>query len=529
MNYVIGSGPAGISAAAALLDRGASVTILDAGTDLEPNRRRSVEDLRAIDPSLWRGERVAFLKTNVAPGRKGVGLKYIFGSDFPYRHVESLASLTRINCDTTPSLGKGGFSNVWGASMLPYLQKDIDRWPITIDDLAPHYRAVLRRMDVSATDDELALWFPLYTDRAGPLRSSRQAESFLGDLRRCKPRLDEAGIAFGASRVAVRAEKKGDAPGCVYCGLCMYGCPYDLIYNSSFALPLLSASPNFHYIPDVIVTKLLETGGTVRISARRRDGTPLADFVADRVYLGAGPISSTQILLESLGAFDRPVTLADSCYFLLPLLRFRGMPGVAGEPLHTLAQAFLEIINPAVCEKTIHLQVYTYNDLYVGALRKMLGPLHSLARPAINAVLSRMLILQGYLHSELSPSVKITLSRSGQGDQRELRLEGEAMSEPTRKLLKRVSRTLRRNWGSLRGIAVTSMLHVPAPGRGFHSGGTFPMSAAPREFETDTLGRPTGFTRVHVVDSTVLPSIPATTITLSVMANANRIASTPAG
>jgi choline dehydrogenase-like flavoprotein len=35
--------------------------------------------------------------------------------------------------------------------------------------------------------------------------------------------------------------------------------------------------------------------------------------------------------------------------------------------------------------------------------------------------------------------------------------------------------------------------------------------------------------RVHLVDASVLPSIPATSITFSVMANAHRIASTAAG
>ena len=306
----------------------------------------------------------------------------------------------------------------------------------------------------------------------------------------------------------------------------MYGCPNDLIYNSSFALPMLLTNPGFRYISDVVVTKLGESGGTVRISARRKDGSALEDFVAERVYLGAGVISSTQILLESLEAFDRPVTLADSCYFLLPMLRLRGMPGVVNEPLHTLAQAFLEILNPAVCEKTVHLQVYTFNDFYVGASRKMLGAVFGIAQPAVNAVLGRLLVLQGYLHSDLSPSVKITLSRNGAAGGRELQLQGQPMSEQTKKLLARVSKLLRKSWRSLGGVVATPMLHVPPPGRGFHSGGTFPMSAAPRDFETDVLGRPTGFQRVHVVDSTVLPSIPATTITLSVMANANRIAST---
>jgi choline dehydrogenase-like flavoprotein len=67
------------------------------------------------------------------------------------------------------------------------------------------------------------------------------------------------------------------------------------------------------------------------------------------------------------------------------------------------------------------------------------------------------------------------------------------------------------------------MTTIGAPGRGFHTGGTFPMCEDPGSFECDVFGRPGGWRRVHAVDATVLPSIPATTITFTVMANAHRI------
>ena len=62
------------------------------------------------------------------------------------------------------------------------------------------------------------------------------------------------------------------------------------------------------------------------------------------------------------------------------------------------------------------------------------------------------------------------------------------------------------------------------PGRGFHTGGSCPMRLAPHEFESDVLGRPYGCERVHIVDASVFPSITASTITLTAMANAHRIA-----
>ena len=54
------------------------------------------------------------------------------------------------------------------------------------------------------------------------------------------------------------------------------------------------------------------------------------------------------------------------------------------------------------------------------------------------------------------------------------------------------------------------------------------MRKSPVGLETDSLGRLAGLHRVFLVDASVFPSIPATTITLSVMANAHRIASAAA-
>jgi choline dehydrogenase-like flavoprotein len=52
------------------------------------------------------------------------------------------------------------------------------------------------------------------------------------------------------------------------------------------------------------------------------------------------------------------------------------------------------------------------------------------------------------------------------------------------------------------------------------------MCATPvLETDTDTDGRPKGWQRIHIVDSSVFPSLPGTTIGLLAMANAARIAS----
>ena len=525
MNFVIGSGPAGVSCAVALLGRGLPVTMLDGGGELEPDTRSALDRLRSIDPSLWRGEQTSFLRRNVAPDRKGIGTKFAYGSDFPYRDGDRLLPMEKEGCDTTASLAVGGFSNVWGATILPYLDEDTRDWPFPMADLDPHYKAVLSFMDSSAEEDDLAALFPTHGRGEPALRRSRQAEALLGDLRRHREHLRGEGITFGASRLAVRAAAKEGRPGCAYCGLCMYGCPYGLIYSSATTLRALEENPLFRRIPGVLVDRLAEDAGGVRILGRLRADQSPVEHRGDRVFLAAGALSSTRILLGSLEVYDRPVVMKDSQYYLFPLLRYAGEGGAGAESLHTLAQIFLEIRDREVSPNTIHLQIYTYNDLYAGAIAKSLGIAGPLLRPALGPIVNRMLIAQGYLHSDHSTPIEVALERrpSG-GDLLRLRA-GTDRSAGVDAMLGRVIQRISRNRSRLRAAPLGFLRQKASPGRGYHSGGTFPMRASPSALESDVLGRPRGLERVHVVDSSVFPSIPATTITFSVMANAHRIAS----
>jgi hypothetical protein len=57
------------------------------------------------------------------------------------------------------------------------------------------------------------------------------------------------------------------------------------------------------------------------------------------------------------------------------------VPAVAEEPLYTLSQIFFELTKPSISPKTIHMQVYSYNDWYVTAIKRRSAPLFPLARP----------------------------------------------------------------------------------------------------------------------------------------------------
>ena len=254
MICVIGSGPAGVACASALLAGGAQVTILDAGLELEPERRRRVAELKSAPFEAWDQDSLRVLREGVEVTRGGIPLKLAYGSAFPYRDPLD-QPLVGDGVEVKPSFARGGLSNVWGAAVLPYRAEDMSRWPVTAEDLAPHYRAVLGLMPFSGRHDRLEKQFPLHHDEPGMLASSSQAAAFLNDLELNAQALEAHGVSFGVSRLAIQADLAGK-PGCVYCGNCLYGCPYEFIYNSNHTLERLRTHPAFKYRPGVVVQRV---------------------------------------------------------------------------------------------------------------------------------------------------------------------------------------------------------------------------------------------------------------------------------
>lgn len=523
---VIGSGPAGIACAMALVRRGCEVTILDGGHELERDRELIVARLARSDPGAWPRTSRDEITGAMDADFKGVPLKLAYGSDYPYRSTDRMMPMRHgEGTYVRSSLAVGGLSNVWGACMLPVVEHDIADWPLRLAELAPHYRAVLEFVPLAGRVDALAPVMPLYTDRVAPLRPSRQARALLDDIDRRTDALARVGIVAGQSRLAVGAGPGAttNGLGCNYCGLCMHGCPRQLIFGTSGLTRRLADDGAVRHEAGWVVDRLAPRDGHVDVLATRLDGTERRTIEADAVFVAAGAAATTRIVLASLGRYDTRVSLRDSQYFLVPLLRYAGTPGVEAERLTTLAQTFIEIRSPAVSAYTVHVQVYGYSDLFTRALERQLRAAYRLLRRPAASLLGRLLVAQGYVHSHESASIGLTLRRAPRAGDPDV-LEASLLPHPTvERTVRRAVRELARRRSLLRMVPLTPLLTLGAPGRGFHSGSVFPMAARPSTHQTDLLGRLAELPNVHIVDSSVLPSISATTITFTAMANAHRI------
>ena len=515
---VIGSGLSGISAAVASLAAGASVLMLDAGLTLPDSTREEMAALADLPPWRWDAAGTAAIQAKTETTTGGVKEKKLFGSDFASRSLEHWPQELR-EARFYSSFARNGLGNIWGCGLLPMRADDMGDWPIALADLEEDYRAVLRFMPLAGRRDSLEALLPLYC-APRPHALSSQGSALLARMEKKRAALEERGVFFGASRLAGSFAGENGREGCRQCGMCMYGCPYGVLYSGGTTLRDLETDPRFTYRSGVVVHKLEQEAGVVRVYAADLQGRNLEPLTAGRVLLCAGTPASTRIMLLSLGLIGRPVRIKTSEQCYMPLLVRDANPCLEHEAMHTMCQAYWLLNGPEGRGNCVHLSLYGYNDLYAKALAGLFGRMQGPLLPLAGIFLRRLFFAFCYLHSDLSADLIAEIRDDAAAT---LRITGNPNHE-SRKAFAAVHKKLR----SVRGLTGLSPLPLykgtKPPGGGNHFGGSFPMARDPHGLQTDIWGRVAGLDRVHVADASCFPSITATTITLSVMANAHRIA-----
>ncbi len=379
-------------------------------------------------------------------------------------------------------------------------------------------------MPLSGAEDSLTDSFPMYKTELDPIRLPPIVEACLGRLSRSKSLNNREDVAFGRARLAVRASDGPDGLGCVYCGRCYSGCVYDSIHNTDQELGVLERTGQVDYRPDRMVTRIDEGEAWVELVCERNDGTS-ETLRLSRVFVAAGAINSTRLVLESKGLFHRPVPMKSTQGFVVPMLSMVGAP-FTWPDANTLTGMFFEFRVPHFPDHWVHTQINAANDLVLARLdyQPQRGRLKD---RLLKFGLGRLLVGFCNFHSADAGGYELTLRPGEKGGRSILDIEPRpsAAYERIAKLGAKRLLSLLSKVGVFPLLPL--MLGDPKRPASWHFGGTLPMSERPGdEMSTDVLGRPRGWKRVHIVDESVFPSIPSTSVALLSMANAARIAQT---
>lgn len=523
---IIGSGPAAAGAALALTaQRDLEVSVLDVGLRLEADRLHAVERLAATGPEAWPHELLNLVASRpVTSTEGGLPEKRSYGSDFPFRDVGQLNGFTA-GPDVhrrVMSAAYGGFSNVWGAQVMPYSAATFEGWPVTSAEMEPHYRAVLDRIPFAGEEDDLADLFPLIGSPKPLPPLTERSTRVLAAYARHRAALQRSGVTVGKARLAM------SSPACVSCGLCMSGCPYGLIYSAAQTFDELCRTGRINYLGGLLATSVTEDQDSASVVAMEPATGRRHRFEADRVYVACGGLATTRLVLGSLRMFDREVTMGESVQFMLPMLSMRATPDPRRLRQFTLNQFNMVVALDRRGLDVSQIHFYTYDPAFLDALPR---PLRSRAmEPVMLQVLRRLTVGLGYLPSWASPRLRVRARPPAGDGMPELLVSREPARWAQNSMLRQVLGKVTRAAPLLDLYPAIPTIKLAPGGKSYHFGGSFPHrrgndgAGGPVPAASDTLGRIGAWKRIHLVDAAVLPSVAATTFTLTVMANAHRIA-----
>lgn len=511
---IIGSGPAGVSAAWPLVEAGCRVLMLEATTGRVPEpdpERPSLRELRR-DAGGWRhllGDDLRGLRmmTEVSPK-----LRMIPDAAFLERYQRA----NHLEPDGFAAIGilaRGGLSNFWGAVAGAYDAGDLAGWPIGPDDLAPAYRAVARRIGISGTeDDDMAAAHGLGLPLQPPLPLSPLAERVLERYHRQRGSLS---LRLGRNRSAVLTQPLDGRRDCSLSGACMWGCARGAVYSATADLERLRAHSAFTLREGFLVTALSTTGDSYLIEGRdSRSGAPL-QLTAPRVVLAAGALPSTRLALQCLGRYDEALPLQNcpalALALAVPAHLGRGLP----ETGFGMAQlAFEETIGES--GDIAHGLLYGAEAMAAPDLSAHMPLTRPGARALLRSLLPALLIGLVYLPGRYSAN-RVRLHRGAEPSSDRLEITGGVSPEHAaayQALVARLTRTFRR----LGAYLLPGSAKPYPPGAEIHYGASLPMGGI-TSAAAEIIGRPGLF----VADGASLPGLAAKHHTFTVMANAHRL------
>ena len=378
------------------------------------------------------------------------------------------------------------------------------------------YSAVSRLVPVSGRSDELETLYPFYGPRQPALRLTSVGADISERTSTRRRSLRARSVTAGQARLAIRSGTSAPAESCIYCGQCLNGCVYEHIWSADFLLRDLARGDRISVLHGYAISFSEEQEGVV-VSVL--SGDRLQQVRGKRLFVAAGALATAHLLQQSR-IVDGPILVRDNQTIFLPLVFVNSIGSPRLEPSYTLSQVFVRLEAAAGDPLPSQIQLYTYNPTLLARARSARPILSYIPEALLEWTLRRMVIGICYLHSDRSAQIEVT--RPAEGRLRLRPVGTFSARNAARVWMRRLPAAL----SPLRLFPLSFLADVTPPGTGFHIGASMPMTQtfSGRRIETDLLGRPPGISRTHIVDSSVLPSLPAGPLTYTSMANAWRIA-----
>ena len=503
---IIGSGPAGISAAWPLVVSGVRVLMIDGGKihtpEISPYRPR-LFDLR-------NGKGAKFLVGSNMSGLRDVGfaspkLRTAVDSGFDGNYILN-NHIKTVNFHLVGTLSPGGLSRIWGGVCCTYDDSDLKGSGLCASDLELSYKNVANRIGISGV---LGGNMEPFLGAGLPLQSPLPLTPLAQDL------LDKSvyskGFQIGQPHVAVLTSPKGDRAACSEDLACMWGCRNNAVYSSEREIPELLKFINFNYIEGVIADKVYKNEGEWIIEGNSSENKSTVSLCTNKIIFAAGTFATTSLVLRNLKKDYTSLPIktnpAFSAAFIMPFRLGHDLPKSG----YGNSQLCFRIDLSEGENSYVFGLVYDAASMPASDLARHM-PLTSVsAMNLTSCLLSSIAIVLVYFPSSYSNS---TAEMQADG---KILIKG-GFNQRFDAEYKHVIKRLKKYFFSLVAIMLPRSAKIYEPGAEVHYGGT--LAAAGLIGKNGDL---IGESGIYVVDGAALACLPAKSNTFTIMANADRI------
>lgn len=509
---IIGSGPAGVSAAFPLVEAGLRVLMVDGGRDkrLAPPAGQFL-DIRQQDSGQWAwmvGRDFHALRQvdAVSPKLRVPTHAAVFEGFGTANHIDAEDFVA------VGSLAPGGLSNAWGCGVACLTDEELAAFPVAPAEMRISYGAVARRIGVSGGhDDDLSDFFGLDEWTQPPVPIDKLQGGLLARYSGCRETFLQRGFRLGRARLATLTEPMTDREACDRSGNCLWGCSRRALYSATEDLLLLQRRQGFHYRSGFVVERIFQDGRSLAAEGRGARGAEVVR--ARRVLLAAGTLASTRLALQAIN-HRAPVSM-QSCptaAFMLWLPRHLGR---ARDAVFGLGQLSFTLDFPS--GKQAYGALFDTTGIPVTEFSRHIPFGKRTGVDFLEPLLTSCVVGNMFLPGEMTETM-IQVDQNGS-----LIVRGSYRDEVA-VLMREAQRRLRASFRRLGAVLLPASFRVGRPGSDIHYAASMPMRSQPVRGQTDRHGELDGAAGIHLVDGASLSFLPAKPHTLTIMANADRIA-----
>jgi hypothetical protein len=522
---IVGSGPSGSHAAMEAAGGGRKVALLEIGysEDRPPafDPSRTFSEIRRSDPNqqaYFLGENpVAVLRNQ---GRAGPHLTP--GRQYMIRNMDQLFPLESDTFLPLQSSGLGGLGVSWGANCFALEDYELERIGIPAASIPSYYAGAASEAGISGrTDDPLSPLIANLDHRViqPPLPLDSNSETLLRRYQAREDRYKASGVYLGQSLLAMLSRDLGDRQANPQTDMDFWGDAGKSVYRPRYTIDKLKALANFTHLTGRLALRFQSAPDGVALECRNLATGAPETVSARKLLLAAGAINSGRLALASSRDYQSrlPILCNPNHWVAAVNLSMLGKP--ARDRRHSLSQ--LTVLLRAECDGPDYVlaQIYSYRSLLLFRLLK------DIPLPPKQGLLFLRLMATAFtavnIHFPDRPSADrwIQLEARDSGDI--LRAE-TTYSAAEKAWIQRHERRMLLFLAGLRCIpmGVTRPLH----GASIHYAGTLPYSEEDRPYTTAPGGTLRHAPHVYVADGASWRFMPAKGLTLTLMANARRVA-----